>query len=242
MKIEQKLFSPSQGWQNRSGDLQGLAPQLTLVFGGRNLLEDPAHILTLKNLYPATRLVLASTSGEITDTEVTEDHLAVTAIHFEKNTINCALASVSDVSESHAVGVALARELIAPGLVHVFVVSDGAKINGTELSRGFNETLPKGVKLTGGLAGDGTRFAKTLIGLDSPPIPGQVVAIGCYGAHLRVGFGSSGGWSPFGAERLVTKSSSNSFPVIHDRLVVVTWRVCWAHRRVLVTVSHLRRV
>ncbi len=209
MKIEQKLFSVSKGWQTRSGKLEGLDPQLAFIFGGRHLLEDASHINLLKQTYPKAHLIFASTSGEITDTEVTEDHLSSTAIAFEKTRINCAVASVTDATESYAVGAKLAQELIAPGLVHVFVVSDGAKINGTELSRGFNDTLPKGVKLTGGLAGDGTRFAKTLVGLDAPPSAGQIVAVGCYGENLIVGFGSSGGWSPFGPERQVTKASGN---------------------------------
>jgi hypothetical protein len=91
----------------------------------------------------------------------------------------------------------------------VFVLSDGALVNGTELALGFNEVLPPAVALTGGLAGDGARFEKTLVGLDERPIPGRIVAIGFYGRHLKTAFGSSGGWEPFGPEREVTKSSGN---------------------------------
>ena len=36
-------------------------------------------------------------------------------------------------------------------------------VNGTELARGFNEHLPVGAQLSGGLAGDGTRFERTLV-------------------------------------------------------------------------------
>ena len=39
-------------------------------------------------------------------------------------------------------------------------------VNGAELARGFNDHLPPGVLLTGGLAGDGTRFERTVVGLD----------------------------------------------------------------------------
>jgi hypothetical protein len=40
-------------------------------------------------------------------------------------------------------------------------------------------------------------------------LPGRVAAVGLYGNHLAVGFGSLGGWDPFGPERLVTRSRGN---------------------------------
>ena len=210
MKIEQRLYSPRDGWKTRSSTLSGAQPQLVLVFGGRELLEDPAHVSAMHQSYPQARIVLASTSGEITGTEVTEDHLALTAIAFEKTILACAVCDVTGPAESRRAGQDLARQLAGPDLVNVFIVSDGGKVNGTDLALGFNETMPKGVTLTGGLAGDGTRFARTVVGLDSAPVAGRIVAIGFYGKNLEVGFGSSGGWSPFGPERKVTRAEGNT--------------------------------
>jgi hypothetical protein len=45
--------------------------------------------------------------------------------------------------------------------------------------------------------------------LDSLPAVGRVAAIGFYGSRLKVGYGSLGGWDPFGPERLITRSSGN---------------------------------
>jgi len=209
MKLEQRIFTPSAGWQQRAGGLGAAAPQLVLLFGGRHLLETPAALDGARAAWPGARIVAASTSGEITGTEVTEDALAAVAVALEKSRVACEATAVRDASESRAAGQTLARRLIGPELVHVFVVSDGALVNGTELARGFNETLPAGVVLTGGLAGDGTRFEKTLVGLDEPPAPGRVVAVGFYGKSLRTAFGSSGGWAPFGPERAVTRAAGN---------------------------------
>jgi hypothetical protein len=62
------------------------------------------------------------------------------------------------------------------------------------------------VGVTGGLSGDGSRFERTLVALDGPPDVERIVAIGFYGEALRIGFGSLGGWDPFGPERLVTRA------------------------------------
>lgn len=210
MKAEQLLYEPGTGWQKRGGGLAGLKPQLVLVFGGRHLLESNEGLAELRDAYPDAHLLAASTSGEITDTEVTEDRIAATAVAFEKTRITCAATRVQGAGDSFAAGRELANKLNAAGLVHVFVVSDGSLVNGTELARGFNEHLPAGVLLTGGLAGDGPRFEKNLVGLDEPPVSGRVAAVGFYGDALRVGFGSAGGWEPFGPEREVTKAQGNT--------------------------------
>lgn len=209
MKIEQRLFEPAHGWTTRGSSLGTLSPQLVLLFGGRSLLAEPRHFHDVRAMFPGAHIVAASTSGEITDTEVTEDHLTLTAIAFEKTRVAVAATTVGESGESFAAGRHLAQSLAGDELVHVLVISDGAFVNGTELSRGFNETLPAGVILTGGLAGDGTRFQQTLVGLDEPPVSGRIAAIGFYGRHLRVAFGSSGGWSPFGPERVVTAATGN---------------------------------
>ena len=41
------------------------------------------------------------------------------------------------------------------------------------------------------------------------PATRSVAAVGIYGDGLRVGYGSIGGWDPFGPERLITRSSGN---------------------------------
>ena len=210
MKAEQLLFEPGSGWQKRGGDLAGLKPQLVFVFGGRHLLESGQGLAELGRTYPGAHLVIASTSGEITDTEVTEDRIVATAAAFEKTLVTCAATHVRHADDSYAAGRELAQKLSAPGLALVFVVSDGSLVNGTDLARGFNEHLPPGAQLSGGLAGDGTRFERTLVGLDEPPVPGRIVAVGLAGSALRVNFGSAGGWEAFGPARIVTRSSHNT--------------------------------
>jgi len=209
MRSEQSTWSPAGGWVNRSSTLAGLAPQFVLAFGGRHTLEDPSRYQELRSRYPGAHLLLASTAGEITGTTITEDELTVTAVALEKSRIACAALSIRQAAESFDLGAELARRLQGPDIAHVFVISDGALTNGTELARGLNANLPPGVAVTGGLAGDGSRFEKTLVGLDEPPVSGRVVGVAFYGRHFRSAFGSSGGWSPFGPEREITRATGN---------------------------------
>jgi hypothetical protein len=94
-------------------------------------------------------------------------------------------------------------------LRHLFVLSDGLLVNGSALVEGLKSALPEDVTVTGGLSGDGDRFQETLVVLDGPPESGIIAAVGFYGEHLKVGFGSLGGWDPFGPERRITRSREN---------------------------------
>jgi hypothetical protein len=64
------------------------------------------------------------------------------------------------------------------------------------------------VPVTGGLAGDGTRFGKTWVMADAPAKSGRIAALGFYG-DATVKSGCFAGWKEFGAERVVTKSAGN---------------------------------
>jgi hypothetical protein len=69
--------------------------------------------------------------------------------------------------------------------------------------------VPPRVGITGGLAADGDRFRHTFIVVDEALREGHAVAVGLYGDELRVGYGSMGGWDPFGPERLITRARAN---------------------------------
>lgn len=209
MKTEQLLHDPSTGWRRHAGDLQDQRPQLVLAFGPRAALETLDVFETLRARYPRAAVVLSSTAGEITHDGVSSGWVTATALAFESTRVASAATTVRTQFESHAAGAQLAQRLRGPGLRHVLVLSDGQLVNGTELARGFNENLPAGVTLTGGLAGDGEQFDTTLVGLNERPLSGRIAAVGLYGHRLRVGSGSSGGWAPFGDSYTATSSAGN---------------------------------
>lgn len=210
MKIEQKIWNEHEGWQILKSSSNALNPHLVLVFGHRFLLSDPMRFEEIKNMYPESRVVLASTSGNILGPKLIEKSITLTAIAFEsKASIQISRVNIKNVSDSFDAGVRLVHTLQKEGLRHIFVISDGHHVNGTDLVKGISSVIPNDISFTGGLAGDGTLFERTLVGVDEPPIEGEMVLIGFYGTDLQFGAGSQGGWDPFGIERKITRSSGN---------------------------------
>lgn len=75
--------------------------------------------------------------------------------------------------------------------------------------RGFTKVLGYNIPLTGGFAGDGSRFQKTVVGANEMPKSACVGAVGFYGNRLKIGHGNMGGWDVFGPEKIITKSIGN---------------------------------
>ena len=63
-----------------------------------------------------------------------------------------------------------------------------------------------GVGVSGGLAGDGSRFQNTSVLSGRAVRSGIVAGVGFYGDAFGVQHGSRGGWDAFGPERVVTRS------------------------------------
>ncbi|HRC76477.1 MAG TPA: FIST C-terminal domain-containing protein, partial [Kouleothrix sp.] len=59
---------------------------------------------------------------------------------------------------------------------------------------------------------------------DGAPAPGLVAGLGLYGKRLKVGFGSLGGWDPFGPERLITRSSGNVLYELDGRSALTLYK------------------
>jgi len=210
MKISQLHFIDG-AWQNIADTYspESINPQLVLAFGSAGLIGSPSVFNHIKNTFPDANIVSASTSGEILDNCLYDDTVVVTAMEFEKTAIKAVVTNFAKHPNSFEVGKHLMNQLLADDLTAVLVISDGSYINGSELVTGLNENKPAHVSVTGGLAGDGTRFKETYVGLNSAATNGEIVAIGFYGDNITIGHSSLGGWDEFGRERIVTKSEQN---------------------------------
>lgn len=208
MHVSQKIFSASDKLHFSESAEQN-STQLVLIFGSRTMLSDIEHFHAIRSAFPTALIMGCSTAGEIHGTEVSDDTLVTTAVTFKHTRLHLVKADIQENSQSFAVGGALATLLPAEDLVHVLVLSDGLKVNGTELVRGLKTKLSPNVEVTGGLSADGANFQKTLVCANNLPAEGQIVALGFYGKHIKVGYGSLGGWDDFGPERLITRSEGN---------------------------------
>lgn len=210
MRVEQRVWT-KRGWAS-GGELE--RAQLVLLFGGREALAGRAWGPELRRAYPHALWFGCSTAGEICDTQVLDDTVVATAVRLEATPLELRHTVLQDGDDaSERAGAAVAEALPTEGLRHVLVLSDGQRVNGSELVRGMLRRLPPGVQVTGGLAGDGPRFEHTLVLADGEPREGVVAALGLYGSALRIGYGSLGGWDTFGPRRLITRSHGN---VLHE--------------------------
>lgn len=207
MHVQQRV-KHAGAWTTQ-GNLGDINPQLVLVFGTSAVLREPATWTELKSIYSRATLVGCSTAGEIAGIRVLDDSLVATAIAFEHSRVAVAAAELTEAVDAAALGMLLASRLAHDDLVHVLILSDGLKVNGSALVTGLVGALPSQVAITGGLSGDGARFERTAVCLNGPTPAEQVIAIGLYGSRLRIGYGSLGGWDPYGPERRITQSRGN---------------------------------
>lgn len=209
MRVEQKSWQNNGVWRNVGPRIEGLFPQIVLVFGTRKHLKQTDLFADIKGFYPGAHIFGCSTAGEIYGTKVCNDAIVITAIEFEHTSVKGAMVKLDQMENAFKAGEYIATSIPFADLSHVLVLSDGLNVNGSELVRGLTSALPLTVSITGGLAADGEYFGETLVFWDAQPEPNAVAILGFYGKHLKIGYGSQGGWDPFGPERLITRSTGS---------------------------------
>lgn len=209
MKTLQLKRSQGAEWEYLS-EKKDLINPLVLVFGSKLLLDNKLVYDEIKSIFPEGHIVFGSTSGNILKDTVTDETITVTAIEFERTQFIIKTKNILNTDfDSVKTGQELLAEFPLEGLKYVFLLSEGSFINGSQLSKGMNASMEDNILITGGLCGDGARFETTLASYNENPKQGEIVAVGFYGETLEVSFSIYGGWTPFGPERIVTKSEGN---------------------------------
>lgn len=183
--------------------------QLLLVFAEKALLNNASLLPSLSQLFTEAKIVSGSSAGEICHCCTKENSAVCIALSMNYTRLAVTVNNISSFEDSFNLGVNAARELDKKGLKYVFVLSDGSLINGSELIEGIVQELGEEVTISGSMAGDGTRFESTLVGLNGDIRNGNLVLTGFYGDRIKVGIGNRGGFVSFGPERIVTKSVKN---------------------------------
>jgi hypothetical protein len=209
IRTAQSRWVEGDGWTDLVGAGEVNRPQLGLVFGSPRRLRERSLIEHVQQRYPGAAIYGCSTAGEILGGQVTEDSLVVTWLEFATSWVKGLTVPVAFGEDSYRAGLELGERVDAEDLVILIVLSDGTRVNGSELLRGIAERLPAGVKLAGGLAGDGDRFRETLVLAEGKVDTGVIAAIGLYGKQLEAACGSKSGWDSFGVERRISRSVGN---------------------------------
>lgn len=224
MRIEKRTWTAADGWQTLRGGDDLSRAQLVLWFGSGSALDNRSQMQMLREWYPDASVIGCSTAGEIAGASVLDDSIVATAMHFEHTRLRTAVEPLQTAAESEQVGERIARALAADDLAYVLVLAEGIHINGSELLAGLRRVLPTHVPVSGGLAADGARFERTVVCGAGDATERRVAAVGFYGDRLKVGFGSVGGWDPFGPERIVTRSKGNVLYELDDHSALALYR------------------
>ncbi len=189
--------------------LQEAPFNLLLVFGARRFFADGALGRTLRAALPQATVIGCSTAGEIAGNAVYDETLTVTALQLPPQSFTALAAPIAAAEQSAACG----RQLGAAAVSHhphsLFVLAPGLAVNGSALVEALQTTLGAQTIVTGGLAGDATRFAQTYTLLNDTVYSDHAVALAFHSGAVKVGYGSQGGWQPFGPERTVTRAVDN---------------------------------
>lgn len=208
MQSEQIKWNEEKGWSGINSS-KSAERDLVLVFFDHPRAQSAEWFDELRLLYPNAIIAGCSTSGSISGVEISDNDAVATAITFEKSRVRCVSGSPADFESIEALGESLGKTLIEDDLRHIFILSDGLLINGSNLARGLSSVLPDGINITGGLAGDGIRFGSTYVIANQSAQTNTVCMIGFYGESIHSKSGCFAGWEEFGPERVVTRSNAN---------------------------------
>lgn len=200
-----------KNWIAKDGELAkedySLA-NIVFLFGDTGYIKDENRFFELRNLFPNAKIVGCSSSGNIFNSAVTNFPIVATAVAFDSATVEISSISFNDNDDVEKLSEDLINQLPKENLKHIFLMSDGLLINGSQLTRGINK-VNKLIPVTGGMAGDGARFCETYVIANDIPSLRTIVAVGFYGDSLSIQSGCFAGWSEFGAQRTITKSKEN---------------------------------
>jgi hypothetical protein len=113
--------------------LNGGSVQLVLAFGSRKAFGKKEIFQEIKNAYPEAYIMGCSTAGEISGTRVFDNSLVSTAVAFKHTKLYGSQIKLNDVKGSFQAGEYLAQSIPQEKLSHLFVLSDGLAVNGSEL-------------------------------------------------------------------------------------------------------------
>lgn len=183
--------------------------QVLVVFAAVDWFMRGGLAQRLREACPQAQIIGCSTAGELTGDGVVDGALVVTGIHFDHTRSRVVSLDFDGAADSVLAGRQLAQLLGDERPSALFVLGPGVDINGSALLAGLREALGSDLPISGGLAGDAGKFERTWVITQDGESSRRVAALALYGDRLLAGYGSVGGWRPFGPRRQVTRAEGN---------------------------------
>ena len=203
MHVDTYRWTGTNGWDmNLFSD-----PNINLVmaYADNPYFTQPQFYQELRDFFPNADIVGCSSSGNIKDGAISDEDIVIIAIAFSKTQVVFKSRLIEDGADISISIADLLIELKDPKLKHLFVLSDGLSISGSDLTKKLNDLA---VPVTGGLAGDADRFQHSWVMANGVAKQNQIVLVGFYG-DLTLSYGFATGWKEFGPERRITQSKAS---------------------------------
>jgi hypothetical protein len=182
---------------------------LIQIFSGKLDSKLLSNITTtILNQLPNSKIIGATTDGEILENKVSTKNIIISFSQFEKSSIK--LSVIEDIKEngSYKAGKDIAKNLLEENSKVFILFADGLHINGEELLNGVQKIVPN-ITISGGLAGDNATFEGTYVIHNDKIIQNAVVGISINSDNLIVNNGYSFAWQNIGKKFKVNKSKKN---------------------------------
>lgn len=182
---------------------------LVFVFSDKQFLDSELSTVFSQN-FKSIPVIACSTAGEIVGSNVYDGYFSMTTVAFKHTQIRLESATINHIDESYAIGRKLVNSLMQEDLKHIFILSDGLNVNGTNLVNGINSVTNGKISVSGGLAGDNALFNSTLVSNQNIECKENIIsAVGFYGDSIKIQCSSESGWDIFGKDRIITSSYEN---------------------------------
>jgi len=171
--------------------------------------EDTIVLLRkeLLTILPYAKIIGTTTSGEISCNGALKNSTVLSISLFSKTSIKTDLISTSKDSFDNGVKIATQANKYC-NLQLLITFTDGLHTNGEEYLNGIS-SIDKNVIVSGGMAGDYSRFEDTLVFNESKITHNGAVAAALYSKDLHIHTDYSFNWETVGKEHVIEKSVKN---------------------------------
>ncbi len=218
MKVKQWVIKceERETWKPELEEGKGLV----LIFCHRKLLEDISWIERWGLKEKGRDYVCISTAGEYSDDGPMLKGVVVNDLVLEHSQHKIWGMKKKEGQDSFSLGKEIYEKVEKENLKFLWLFSDGHIINGEDLMNGFDSVNENKIRVSGGMAGDGADFEKTIVGMNGETGEGYVAVIGFYGDRIHESDAYCGGWWQFGPIKTVTKSKDNVVYEINNEVAL----------------------
>lgn len=202
---------------NSIKDSDNLLVQVFTSINKKEFIKDIQ--VKLLSLLPNIKIIGMTTSGEISNNGLLDNKTVISFTSFEKTKLETEIVKYKDSSFQMGIDLINNFNYNDENLKLLISFTDGLTTNGEEYLNGIH-SITKDVIISGGMAGDYSKFEDTFIFNEKEIIRDGAVAVGLYNKDLNIYTDYSFNWETLGKEHTITKSIKNRVYKIDDMTAV----------------------